>query len=90
MMEEPPREMSVQWNKKIMGKLEIMRILVGKYLVLFGCARQYLAEIEEIMNQSILAFPLKCLWELGGFSKRHQIMWEYEFYGNRVAILVEN
>jgi hypothetical protein len=51
-MEEPPREMSVQWNKKIMGKLEIMRILVGKCLVLFGCARQYLAEIEEIMNQS--------------------------------------
>jgi hypothetical protein len=39
MMEDPPREMSVQWNKKIMRKLEIMRILVGKYLVLFGCAR---------------------------------------------------
>jgi hypothetical protein len=51
MMEDPPREMLVQWNKKIMGKLEIMRILVGKHLLLFGCARQYLREIEEIMNQ---------------------------------------
>jgi hypothetical protein len=51
MMDQPPREMSVQWNKKILGRFEIMRILLGKYLVLFGCARQYLGEIEEIMNQ---------------------------------------
>jgi hypothetical protein len=51
MMEEPPTEMSAQSNKKIMRKLEIMRILVGKYLVLFRCACQYLREIEEIMNQ---------------------------------------
>jgi hypothetical protein len=35
-----------------------------------------------------MALPLKCLWELGGFSKKHQIMREYGFYGNRVAILV--
>jgi hypothetical protein len=47
MMEEPPREMEVQWNKKIMRNLEIMRILVGKHLVLLGWARQYLREIEE-------------------------------------------
>jgi hypothetical protein len=51
MIEEPPREMSVQWNKNLVRKLEIMRILVGKYLVLFACAYQYLREIEEIMSQ---------------------------------------
>jgi hypothetical protein len=50
-MEEPPPEMSVQWNKKIMRKLEMARILVGKYCVLFGCARQYLREIGEIVRQ---------------------------------------
>jgi hypothetical protein len=51
MMEQPPRDMWPQSNKKIMMKLQIMRILVGKYLVLFGSARQYLPKIEEIMNQ---------------------------------------
>jgi hypothetical protein len=51
MMEQPPREMSPQSNKKIMMKLQIMRILMGKYLVLFRSARQYLPKIEEIMNQ---------------------------------------
>jgi hypothetical protein len=51
MMEEPPGEMSLQWNNKIVRKLGIMRILVAKHLILFGCARQYLREIEEIMNQ---------------------------------------
>jgi hypothetical protein len=29
MLEEPPPEMSVQWNKKIMRKLEMTTILVG-------------------------------------------------------------
>jgi hypothetical protein len=29
MMEEPPRQMPVQWNKKMIRKLEIMRILVN-------------------------------------------------------------
>jgi hypothetical protein len=43
--------MSPQSNKKIMMKLQIMRIIVGKYPVLFRSARQYLPEIEEIMNQ---------------------------------------
>jgi hypothetical protein len=51
MMEEPPAEMSWQSNKKTVMKLQIMRILVRKYLVLFRSARQYLSEIDEIMNQ---------------------------------------
>jgi hypothetical protein len=38
-------------EQKDNGKLEIVRILVRKYLVLFGCTRQCLREIEEIMNQ---------------------------------------
>jgi hypothetical protein len=50
-MEELSREMSPQSNKKIMMKLKITRILVGKYLVLFRSARQCLSEIEEIVNQ---------------------------------------
>jgi hypothetical protein len=45
MMEQPPREMLPQSNKKI------MRIPMGKYRVLFRSARQYLPEIEESMNQ---------------------------------------
>jgi hypothetical protein len=32
-------------------KLQTMKMLMAKYLVLFQCAHQYVGEIEHIMNQ---------------------------------------